>query len=102
MGRFSLDVGILAIPGAAFLPNGRNSCELRVSFSLITEGEMEEACARLASLVEQAWADYVHIANGALARTGEPQLAYEGKGSLTTTRIRPAVNCVGISSESPL
>ncbi|KAH8746383.1 pyridoxal phosphate-dependent transferase [Diaporthe sp. PMI_573] len=67
MGRFSLDVGILAIPGAAFLPNGRNSCELRVSFSLITEGEMEEACARLASLVEQAWADYVHIANGALA-----------------------------------
>ncbi|KAK1145514.1 hypothetical protein N8T08_004072 [Aspergillus melleus] len=47
--------GILAIPGVAFLPNQRSSCQLRVSYSLLPEEQMVEACQRIAKLVDNAW-----------------------------------------------
>ena len=47
--------GILAIPGVAFLPNQQSSCQLRVSYSLLPEETMVEACQRIAKLVDNAW-----------------------------------------------
>ncbi|OJD14341.1 hypothetical protein AJ78_05306 [Emergomyces pasteurianus Ep9510] len=47
--------GVLAIPGVAFMPNAHKTCQLRASYSLITEVEMDEACRRLAKLVDGAW-----------------------------------------------
>ena len=48
---------ILAIPGMAFLPNLRKACQLRASYSLVSESEMDEACRRIARLVDDAWKD---------------------------------------------
>lgn len=39
--------GVLALPGAAFLPNGRKSAYVRASFSLTPEQDMDEALKRL-------------------------------------------------------
>ncbi|KAL4990755.1 pyridoxal phosphate-dependent transferase [Aspergillus falconensis] len=36
--------GVLAIPGVAFMPGGEKTCYIRVSFSLVSEGHMDEAC----------------------------------------------------------
>jgi tryptophan aminotransferase len=44
--------GVLAIPGGAFMPGGENTCYIRVSFSLVSEGDMDEACRRIARLVD--------------------------------------------------
>ncbi|KAL3432972.1 pyridoxal phosphate-dependent transferase [Aspergillus tetrazonus] len=44
--------GVLAIPGVAFMPGGEQTCYIRVSFSLVPEGDMDEACRRIASLVD--------------------------------------------------
>ncbi|KAL5365565.1 pyridoxal phosphate-dependent transferase [Aspergillus floccosus] len=44
--------GVLAIPGGAFMPGGENTCYIRVSFSLVSEGDMDEACRRLAGIVD--------------------------------------------------
>lgn len=44
-----MENGILAILGVAFiLPNVRKTCQLRASYSLVTEVEMDEACQRIA------------------------------------------------------
>lgn len=51
------ECGVLAIPGVAFMPNARQTCDLRASFSLIDAGVMDEACRRIARLVDEAWAD---------------------------------------------
>ncbi len=48
---------ILAIPGMAFLPNRRKACQLRASYSLVSQPEMDEACRRIARLVDDAWRD---------------------------------------------
>ncbi|KAL5341526.1 pyridoxal phosphate-dependent transferase [Aspergillus crustosus] len=52
--------GIFAIPGAAFMPVLRREkgCHVRVSFSLVAEGGMEEACRRIARLVSAEWVDF--------------------------------------------
>ncbi|KAL4758922.1 aminotransferase-like domain-containing protein [Aspergillus foveolatus] len=44
--------GVLAIPGVAFMPGGEQTCYIRVSFSLVPEGDMDEACRRIAGLVD--------------------------------------------------
>jgi len=48
---------ILAIPGMAFLPNMRKATQLRASYSLVSEPDMDEACRRIAKLVDDAWRD---------------------------------------------
>ncbi|KAI9037499.1 aminotransferase-like domain-containing protein [Aspergillus affinis] len=55
LSRQGKENGILAIPGVAFLPNQRSSCQLRVSYSLLPEEKMFEACQRIAKLVDNAW-----------------------------------------------
>lgn len=52
------EIGILAIPGMAFMPNARKTWQLRVSYSLVTEAEMDEACRRIVKLVDDAWIEY--------------------------------------------
>lgn len=54
-----VDNGILAIPGMAFMPNPRKTCQLRASYSLITENEIDEACRRIGNLVDDAWSTWV-------------------------------------------
>lgn len=54
MQREALSNGILAIPGSSFRTSDKATCEIRVSFSLIAEEQMEEACKRLARLVLRA------------------------------------------------
>ncbi|KAG6856267.1 hypothetical protein H0H87_005952 [Tephrocybe sp. NHM501043] len=46
--------GVLALPGTAFLPNGRRSAYVRASFSLSTEDDVNEALRRLAKVVRDA------------------------------------------------
>jgi tryptophan aminotransferase len=52
------EIGILAIPGIAFMPNARKTRQLRVSYSLVTEADMDEACQRIARLVDDAWRNF--------------------------------------------
>ncbi|KAL4998923.1 pyridoxal phosphate-dependent transferase [Aspergillus recurvatus] len=49
--RQAMNNGVLAIPGVAFMPGGEK-CHVRVSFSLVSEGDMDEACRRIAELVD--------------------------------------------------
>ncbi|PGH10866.1 hypothetical protein AJ79_05226 [Helicocarpus griseus UAMH5409] len=53
--------GVLAIPGVAFMPNGQKTCQLRASYSLIAEAEMDEACRRIADLVDDSWRSDVEL-----------------------------------------
>ncbi|KAF9885521.1 hypothetical protein FE257_012849 [Aspergillus nanangensis] len=53
--RQGMESGILAIPGVAFMPKEQKMCQIRVSFSLISEDNMAEACRRISRLVESAW-----------------------------------------------
>ena len=39
--------GVLALPGTVFLPNGARSAYVRASFSLLEEGQVNEALRRL-------------------------------------------------------
>jgi len=39
--------GVLALPGAVFLPNGRKTAYVRAAFSLSTEEQVNEALRRL-------------------------------------------------------
>lgn len=55
LSRQGKENGILAIPGVAFMPNQASSCQLRVSYSLLPEEQMAEACRRIAKLVDNAW-----------------------------------------------
>ncbi|KIK69758.1 hypothetical protein GYMLUDRAFT_150603 [Collybiopsis luxurians FD-317 M1] len=43
--------GILVLPGACAYADGRRSCHIRVSFSMLDESEMDEGLRRLASLL---------------------------------------------------
>lgn len=57
MSERALSVKILAIPGVDFMPNRAKNCALRVSFSLVAEGDMDEAARRIARLVDEVWTD---------------------------------------------
>lgn len=39
--------GVLALPGTVFLPNGERSAYVRAAFSLLEEGQVNEALRRL-------------------------------------------------------
>ncbi|KAL5923808.1 hypothetical protein ACKVV1_011443 [Pyricularia oryzae] len=55
MERGALQNRVLALPGAAFFVDGAKTSHVRISFSLVAEEQMDEACARLADLVRWAW-----------------------------------------------
>lgn len=57
LSKKGIDNRILAIPGMAFLPNLRKATQLRASYSLVSEPDMDEACRRIAKLVDDAWRD---------------------------------------------
>ncbi|KAF7972431.1 hypothetical protein HWV62_18000 [Athelia sp. TMB] len=50
----ALEKGVLALPGTAFLPNGRKTAYVRASFSLLGDADIDEALRRLASVVAEA------------------------------------------------
>lgn len=52
LGKQEMGKGILAIPGVAFMPGNEKVCHIRASYSLIPEEDMDEACARIARLVD--------------------------------------------------
>ncbi|KAH6649107.1 pyridoxal phosphate-dependent transferase [Truncatella angustata] len=54
---FSSAAGVIAVPGMAFMPSRSKTCQLRLSFSLVTEDEANEACRRIATLVESAFTE---------------------------------------------
>ncbi|KAJ5265093.1 hypothetical protein N7505_007886 [Penicillium chrysogenum] len=56
LGKQEMGNGILAIPGVAFMPGNEKVCHIRASYSLIPEEDMDEACARIARLVDGMWA----------------------------------------------
>ncbi|KAL2270583.1 hypothetical protein VTJ83DRAFT_2767 [Remersonia thermophila] len=55
LSKKGIEQRILAIPGMAFLPNMRAACQLRASYSLVSEEQIDEACRRIARLVDEAW-----------------------------------------------
>ncbi|KZP17701.1 PLP-dependent transferase [Athelia psychrophila] len=50
----ALEKGVLALPGTAFLPNGRKTAYVRASFSLLGDADIDEALRRLGSVVAEA------------------------------------------------
>jgi tryptophan aminotransferase len=55
MTRLAQHHGILAIPGVEFMPDKTKTTNLRLSFTMIPEDKMDEACSRIAKLVEACW-----------------------------------------------
>ncbi|PWN37995.1 PLP-dependent transferase [Meira miltonrushii] len=49
------DKGVLAVPGMSFMPDGKTTCYVRTSFSLIPEEDVEEGLSRLRAVIEEAW-----------------------------------------------
>lgn len=47
--------GVLAVPGMSFMPDGKTTCYVRTSYSLIPEEDVEEGLRRLRAVVEEAW-----------------------------------------------
>ena len=47
----ALEGGVLALPGTAFLPNGRKSAYVRASFSLTSDEEVDEGLRRLRNVI---------------------------------------------------
>lgn len=47
----ALERGVLALPGTAFLPNGRKTAYVRAAFSLTGEEEVNEAIRRLREVI---------------------------------------------------
>ncbi|KAK4152104.1 aminotransferase [Chaetomidium leptoderma] len=70
---------ILAIPGMAFLPNMRKACHLRASYSLVSDPDMDEACRRIARLVDDAWLDEFTYTAKSEARQEQALLRSVGK-----------------------
>jgi tryptophan aminotransferase len=50
----ALEKGVLALPGTVFLPSGRKTGYVRAAFSLLEEGEVDEAVRRLRDAVIEA------------------------------------------------
>ncbi|KAI0896462.1 PLP-dependent transferase [Annulohypoxylon nitens] len=59
LSKKGMEYGLLAIPGVAFMPDNCKTCQLRASFSLVTEEQANEACRRLAQLVDDSWRDWI-------------------------------------------
>lgn len=57
LGRQEMECGILAIPGVACMPHMQKTCQIRISYSLVSEADMDEGCRRLARLVDRSWGD---------------------------------------------
>jgi tryptophan aminotransferase len=49
--------GVLAVPGTAFMPLGGPTPFVRVSFSVIEEENVDEACRRLREVILEARAE---------------------------------------------
>jgi len=62
--KSAIAAGVIAVPGIAFMPSKSKTCSIRASFSLVTEEGAEEACKRIAALVDYAFAE---AANGETA-----------------------------------
>ncbi|KAI2466443.1 PLP-dependent transferase [Annulohypoxylon bovei var. microspora] len=60
LSKKGMEYGLLAIPGVAFMPDSRKTCQLRASFSLVAEEQAYEACRRIAQLVDDSWGDWIH------------------------------------------
>ena len=52
----AVEKGIVAVPGVAFMPSGSTSDHVRVSFSLISEADADEAMRRLKEVILDAQA----------------------------------------------
>ncbi|KDQ52638.1 hypothetical protein JAAARDRAFT_39888 [Jaapia argillacea MUCL 33604] len=50
----AFEKGVLALPGTVFLPNGRKTAYVRASFSLLEEGDVDEAVRRLREAILEA------------------------------------------------
>jgi tryptophan aminotransferase len=50
----ALEKGVLALPGTAFLPNGRRSAYVRCSISMLDDEKTDEALRRLGEAVREA------------------------------------------------
>jgi tryptophan aminotransferase len=57
LSKKSIEYRILAIPGTACMPNLQKACQIRVSYSLVAEADMDEACKRIARMVDSTWVD---------------------------------------------
>ncbi|KAK4041315.1 aminotransferase [Parachaetomium inaequale] len=79
LSKKGIDNRILAIPGMAFLPNARKACQLRASYSLVSVPDMDEACRRIAKLVDDAWRD--EFAN--TAKADEPPVVLPAPRKIT-------------------
>ncbi|CAL1717225.1 unnamed protein product [Somion occarium] len=55
--------GVLALPGTAFLPNGRKTAYVRASFSLLSESQVDEALRRLREVILEAQCNRAHVGN---------------------------------------
>jgi tryptophan aminotransferase len=55
--KSAVAAGVIAVPGMAFMPSKRKTCQLRASFSLVTEEDADEACRRIAILIDSAFAE---------------------------------------------
>lgn len=50
----AVEKGVLALPGTAFLPNGRKTAYVRAAFSLADEDDVQKAVSRLREAVLEA------------------------------------------------
>ncbi|KAL2148023.1 hypothetical protein VTI28DRAFT_79 [Corynascus sepedonium] len=80
--RKGIESRILAIPGTAFFPNPRRAPHLRASYSLVSEHDMDEACRRIAKLVDDAWRD--EFAAHARAQRAEAEEEMKSNSQLQT------------------
>lgn len=51
----AIDRGVLVLPGATSFVDGRQTARVRLSFSLLSDEEMEEAISRLAAVLREEW-----------------------------------------------
>ena len=49
----AIEQGVLGLPGTVFFPNGRTTAFVRAAFSLLPEGDVDEALRRLAIVVKE-------------------------------------------------
>ena len=54
LSKSAIAAGVVAVPGIAFMPSRSRTCQIRASFSLVTEEGAEEACRRIGVLVDLA------------------------------------------------
>ena len=73
----TMAIVVLAVPGVCFMPDRRESCQLRLSFSLIAESSIPEAFRRIARLVDEAWLWFGSEEDG------------ENRASILTSRPEP-------------